>query len=119
MISREYCHVVMTRILPPAPPAAHPASPARKGRSSGSPVTSAAAQPPLTASARLVGQAVVLEDRLLVLGDQLAVGVDRGRVLYLLLGVQDLEVPGTDSRPVKGHEHKPAPAQHSDLDGAE
>src|SRR6516165_5299350 len=105
MISRAYCHVVMTRILPPHHPAAHPASPARKGRSSRRPVTSAAAQPPLTASARLVGQAVVFEDRFLVLRDQLAVGVDRGRVLHLLLGVQDLEVPWTHSRPVKGHEH--------------
>jgi hypothetical protein len=44
--------------------------------SSAQPAGSAAGQPPLTAAARLVGQAVVLEDRLFVARGQLAVGAD-------------------------------------------
>src|SRR5690349_6777068 len=43
---------------------------------SGKPV-SAAGQPPLTASARLVCQAIVVKDRLFVSRQQLAVGLDR------------------------------------------
>ena len=51
---------------------ARDAAPAAPGR------TSAAAQPPLTPSARLVCQAIVLKDRLLVLRLQLVVGAIHG-----------------------------------------
>src|SRR5271169_6164898 len=88
-------------------------------RSSAQLSCSAAGQPPLTASARLVCQAVVLKDRRLVARRQLAVGVDRRGILHLLLVVGDLEVARTHSRPVKRHEHEPVPGWHSDLDRAE
>src|SRR5215472_290923 len=76
--------------------------------------TSAAAKPALTASARLVGQAIVTKDRPFVARDQLAVGIDRRRILHLLLAVGDPEIPGPDGRPVQGHEHEPVPADHPD-----
>src|SRR6266581_679471 len=80
---------------------------------------SAAGQPPLTATAWLVGQAVVLEDRLFVARGQLAVGADRRGILHLLLVVADLEVPRAHGRLVKRDEHEPVPGGHSDLDRAE
>src|SRR5215472_349885 len=68
---------------------------------------SAAAQPPLTAGAGLVGQAIVRKDRLFVSRQQLAVGVDRRCVLHSLLVIGDLEVARAHSRLVKMHEHEP------------
>src|SRR5579863_9519414 len=80
---------------------------------------SAAGQPPFTASARLVCQAIVVKDRLFVSRKQLAIGLDRRCVLHLLPVEGDLEITRTDSRPVKGHEHQSVPANHPDLDCAE
>src|ERR1700691_1419710 len=68
---------------------------------------STAGQPPLASAARLVGQAVVLEDRLFVARGQLAVGADRRGIFHLLLVVGDLDVSRTHRRPVEGHKHKP------------
>src|SRR5689334_19148390 len=64
---------------------------------------SAAGQPPLTASTWLVGEAVVLKDRLFVAHRQLAIGPDRGGVPDLLLVVGDLDVARTHCRLVKRH----------------
>src|SRR5512132_1371083 len=67
-------------------------------RSSAQSGCSAAGQPPLTAGAGLVGQAVVLEDRLFIPGRQLAVGADRRGIFHLLLAVAHLEVPRAHGR---------------------
>src|SRR5690242_6560277 len=88
-------------------------------RSSAQLLRLAAAQPPLAGGARLVGQAVVREDGLFPGGGQLAVGVDRGGVLHLLLVVGDLEVPGAHGRAVERHEYEPVPGPYADLDGTE
>src|SRR6476659_9715181 len=88
-------------------------------RSSAQLLRLAPAQPPLAGGARLVGQAVVLEDGLFLGHGELAVGVDRGGILHLLLVVRDLEVPGAHGRAVKRHEYEPVPGRDADLDGAE
>jgi hypothetical protein len=80
---------------------------------------SAAGQAPLAAGARLVGQAVVLEDGLFVAGRQFAVSIDRGGVLHLLPVEADLDVAGADRRVVEGHEDEPVPGRQPDRDGRE
>src|ERR1700743_3690575 len=79
----------------------------------------AAAPAPLAAGARLVRQAVVLKDRLFIARRQFTVGVDRRGVLYLLLVVADLEVPGAHGRLVEGYEYQPVPGRDADRDGSE
>ena len=79
----------------------------------------AAGQASLAAGARLVGQAVMPEDRFLVAGRQLAVGIDRGGILHLLLVETDLDVSGADSRVVQGYESKPVPGRQPDRDRSE
>src|ERR1700722_20195586 len=80
---------------------------------------SATGQPPLAGGARLVCQAVVLENGLFLGRWQLAVGADRGGILYLLLVVGDLEVPGAHGGVVKRHEYEPVPGRNADPNGAE
>src|SRR5271170_488778 len=79
---------------------------------------SAAGQQPFAVSARLVRQAVVLEDRLFIGCGQFAVRADRRGVLHLFPVVGDLEVFRTDGRPGQGHEYEPVPGRHADLDRA-
>ncbi len=67
-------------------------------RSSAQSGRSAAGQPPLTAAARLICQAIVLKDRLFVARRQLAVSADRRGILHLLPVIGDLEVPRALSR---------------------
>ena len=80
---------------------------------------SATGQPPLAGGARLVGQAIVLENGLFLGRWQLAVGADRRGILHLLLVVNDLEVPRAYGGVVKRHEYEPVPGRQADLDGAE
>jgi hypothetical protein len=61
----------------------------------------------------------VLEQLRLVLGGQLAVRVDRRRVLDLRLRVGDLQLAGQHDRPVKGDEGQPVAADHPDPDRPE
>jgi hypothetical protein len=61
----------------------------------------------------------VLEQLRLVGGRQLAVRVDRRRVLDLRLRISDLELAGQHDRPVKGDEGQPVPPDHADPDRAE
>jgi hypothetical protein len=66
---------------------------------------------PLATSARLVCQAVVLEDRLPITCGQLAVRADRQRIFRQFLVLADLEVSRTHRRPAQGHEYKAAPGR--------
>jgi hypothetical protein len=61
----------------------------------------------------------VLEQLRLVAGRQLAVRVDRRRVLDLRLRIGDLELAGQHDRPVKGDEGQPVTPDHPDPDRAE
>src|SRR6266568_791013 len=79
---------------------------------------SAAGQPPLPAAPRLVGQAIVLKDRLFIARRQLAVGADRRGVLHQLPAVADLHIPRAHGRLAKRHEHQPVPGRHPDPDRA-
>jgi hypothetical protein len=60
----------------------------------------------------------VLEQLRLVASGQLAVGVDRERVLDLRLRVGDAQLAGQYDRPVQGHEGQPVAADHPDPDRA-
>src|SRR4029079_2306843 len=80
---------------------------------------SAAAQQPFAVSARLVGQAVMLEYRLFIACGQLAVRINRWGVFHLFPVVGDLEVSRTHGSLVQGHEYEPAPGRYPDLDRAE
>src|ERR1700748_1041178 len=82
-------------------------------------VYSAATQQPFAVSARLVGQAVMLEYCLFIACGQLAVRINRRGVFHLFPVVGNLEVPGAHGRLVQGHEYEPAPGRHPDLDRAE
>src|SRR5689334_8280311 len=82
-------------------------------------VYSAAAQQPFAVSARLVGQAVMLEYCLFISCGQLAVRINRRGVLHLFPVVGHLEVSRTHGRLVQGHEYEPAPGRDPDLDRAE
>lgn len=68
---------------------------------------------------RSVGEFVVREDRLLVLGEQFAVRADRGRFPDLLLAVGDLQMIGTYRRAVQGDEHQPVAGRQADRDRRE
>jgi hypothetical protein len=61
----------------------------------------------------------VLEQLRLVVGRQLAVRVDRRRVLDLRLRVGDLQRAGQHDRPVERYEGQPVAADHADPDRAE
>ena len=61
----------------------------------------------------------MLEQLRLFVGRQLAVRVDRWRVLDLRLRVGDLELAGQHDRPVERHEGQPVAADHPDPDRAE
>src|ERR1022692_5065571 len=80
---------------------------------------SAARQAPFAAAAALVAQIVVLEDRLLVTGGQLAVHPDGRRVPHLLPGGGDLQIPRPTGGAGRRHEDKPVPCRQPDGHGRE
>src|SRR5580692_12907610 len=118
MISRYSRPVAATPTMPSAI-AAMTSSRNRAIMTSPSGAGSAAGQAPLAAGACLVGQAVMPEDRFLLAGRQLAVGIDPGGVLDQLLAEADPDVPGADRGLVQGHEGEPVPGRHPDRDGSE
>src|SRR5271166_376042 len=80
---------------------------------------SAAGHQARAASARLVSQTVMPENRLFVASRQLAIGDDRRALLNLLLVEANLEVSRAHGRLVQGHEHEPVPGWHTNPDRRE